>query len=89
MNSCGFGNCRIVAPTYSHSYQWHFIFDLHHIKTGLKIFVVVIPKEGMAGTSSAKTSFGLIPTIKLSSVFFSLYFNSQLHTKRGLGWTAL
>ena len=26
----------------------------HHTKTGLKIFVTVIPKEGLAGTSPAQ-----------------------------------
>ena len=35
-----------------------------HTKTGLKIFVIVIPKESLAGTRSAKPSFGMTLTIK-------------------------
>ena len=31
-------------------------------KQVLKIIVMVIPKEGLAGTSTAKSSFGMIPT---------------------------
>ena len=40
-----------------------------HAKTGLNTFVTVIPKElGLAGTSPAKSSFGMAPTIELDSV---------------------
>ncbi len=41
-------------------------------KTGLKFFVVVIPKEGMAGSSPAKFSFGVTPCIELYSVVFTV-----------------
>ncbi len=33
-------------------------------KTGCKIFVIVLPKEGLAGTSPPRPSFGMTPTIK-------------------------
>ena len=35
-----------------------------HAMTGIKIFVIVIPKEGLAGTSTANPSFGMTQTIK-------------------------
>ena len=39
-------------------------------KTGLlKDFVVVIPKEGLAGTSQTKPLFGMTATIELTSIF--------------------
>ena len=34
-----------------------------HLKTGCKIFVVVITKEGWAGTIPAKPSFGMTMTM--------------------------
>ncbi len=37
-------------------------------KTVLKIFVGVIPKEGLSGTSSAKPSLAITSTIELYSV---------------------
>ena len=40
-------------------------------KTGLKIFVGVIPKGSMAGISSTKPSFGTTPTIESYSVVFT------------------
>ncbi len=33
-----------------------------HAKTGLNICVIVIPKEGFAGTSTTKPSFGMTMT---------------------------
>ncbi len=33
-------------------------------KTGLKMFVAVVPKEGLADTSPTKPSFGMTPSIK-------------------------
>ena len=44
-----------------------------HAKTGLKIFVLVIPKEGLAGTNLAQSSFGMIPRIVLCYLH-GLYF---------------
>ncbi len=38
---------------------------LRHAKTSLKIFVVVLPKQGLAGTSPATPLFGVTPTIEL------------------------
>ena len=43
----------------------------HHTKTDLKIFVVVIPKEGLVGTRPAKPSFGMTLTIELFFVVFT------------------
>ncbi len=40
------------------------VCEVHHAKTGPKIFVVVIPKEGFADTSPSKSSFRMTPTIK-------------------------
>ena len=37
-------------------------YEICHTKTGLKIFIVVIPKEGLSGPGLAKPSFGMTPT---------------------------
>ncbi len=37
--------------------------ELRHEKTGLKIFVIVIPKGGLGGSSPTKPSFGMTLTI--------------------------
>ncbi len=42
-----------------------------------KIFVIVIPKEGLAGTNPSKPSFGMILTMK---------HNLLEHIKGRLGW---
>ena len=42
-------------------------------KTGLKIFVIVIAKEGLAGTSQAKSPFGLTPNTEWTSAIFTDY----------------
>ncbi len=34
--------------------------ELHHAKTGLKIFVIIISKEVLAGTNPAKLTFVMI-----------------------------
>ena len=47
--------------------------ELGHTKTGLKIFVIVIPKEGLAGTNPFKLSFGMTPTTELYSVVLTDY----------------
>ncbi len=41
--------------------------DVCHKKTDLKVFVVVIPKEGLAGWGPANPSLGMTPTIKYYS----------------------
>ncbi len=41
-----------------------YIHDARHEKTDLNVFVVVIPKDGLAGTSSTKPSFGMTLTIE-------------------------
>ena len=41
--------------------------------TGLKIFVITIPNEGMAGTSPAQPSVITTPTIELYSLSFTDY----------------
>ncbi len=59
-------------------------------KTDLKVFVVVIPKEGLAGWGPANPSLGMTPTIKL--LFYCLH---RLHSvfgvipKEGLAWPLL
>ncbi len=45
--------------------------ELLRVKTGLKIIVNFIPKEGLNGTRSAKPSFAMTPTIELLSVVFT------------------
>ncbi len=39
--------------------------ELCHAKTGLKIFVVVIAKEGVARTSPVKPYFAMTPSLEL------------------------
>ncbi len=46
---------------------------LRHEKTDLKIFVVVIPKEGLAGWGPTNPSLGMTPTIKYYSTAFIDY----------------
>ncbi len=52
----------------------------HYTKTDLKIFVIVIPKEGLAGISPANPSFGMISTI------VSVISYRQCHINRSLVW---
>ncbi len=40
------------------------ISEPYYAKTGLKIFVTVIPKEGLPSTSQARPSFGMTLTTK-------------------------
>ncbi len=53
-----------VPPWNNKYHNLHYIDEPLHINTGLEIFVVVIPKEGLAGTSPAKPTFGMTPTVK-------------------------
>ena len=39
-------------------------FDVRHEKTDLKVFVVAILKEGLAGWGPANPSLGITPTMK-------------------------
>ena len=48
-----------------------------HAKTGLKTLVVVIPREDMANTSPAKSSFGMTLTIEFYSVAFTDYISQS------------
>ena len=41
-----------------------------HVKTGPKIFVVVLPKESLVGTSAAMPSFDMTPTSVIYTDFF-------------------
>ncbi len=41
-----------------------------------------MPKEGLAGTSSAKPTFGMTPTLELYFVFFRDYILSQYRTSQ-------
>ncbi len=50
-----------------------FIFERCHAKTGLKIFVVVMPKEGLAGICPTKPCFGMTLTVELYSFVFTDY----------------
>ncbi len=49
------------------------IYDPCHDKIGCKIFVIVIPRAGMAGNSPAKPSFVMTATIELQSLVFTDY----------------
>ncbi len=49
--------------------SWTSLYEPHHAKTGPKIFFVVISKEGLASSTSAKVSFGMTPT-KITPVAF-------------------
>ncbi len=40
------------------------VTDVRHEKTDLKVFIVVIPKEGLAGWGSAHPSLGMTMTIQ-------------------------
>ncbi len=54
--------------------------------TGLENFVVVLPKEGLAGTSSAMPCFDVAATTSYGTLSSShVTFYSQYHTKRRLG----
>ena len=46
---------------------------MRHEKIELKVFGVVIPKEGLAGWGSAKPSLGMTQTIKYYSAAFIDY----------------
>ena len=48
-----------------------FQIEQYPAKTGLQIFVIVIPKEGLPG--QAKPSFDMIPIIELYSLLFNDY----------------
>ncbi len=50
-----------------------------HAKTDLEIFVIVIPKEGLAGTSPANHSVGITLTVK----FPLMKTRVQLHSWAG------
>ena len=38
------------------------VYDERHKKTDLKVFIVVIPKEGLAGWGPINPSLGMTPT---------------------------
>ncbi len=50
-----------------------FDIDARHEKTDLKVVVVVIPKEGLAGWGPANPSLGMTPTLKYYSTAFIDY----------------
>ena len=49
------------------------IYDMHHEKTDLKVFVDVIPKEGLAGWGPTNPSLGVTTTLKCYSTTFIDY----------------
>ncbi len=58
---------------------------MHRKNASFKIFVVVIPKAGLAGASAAKPSFGMTPTIEFSIycvVSMDCIFFCRCHTRR-------
>ena len=59
-------NVSFTAVQFSKEIYWGHLAvqELCQAKTGLKIFGIVIPKEGLAGTLPAKPSFGVSSTIK-------------------------
>ena len=46
------------------------MYEAYHVKTRFKIFVIVIPKEGSAGTSPDKPYFVRTPTINGNQTSF-------------------
>ncbi len=66
-------------------YDVHNIYETHHTKTGFKIFVIIIPKEG---NSLAKPSFGITLTIKynLRKQQSIIFIASACQKKTRLGW---
>ena len=69
---------RLTYPKCVHS------FDMHHEKTDRKVFVVVIPIEGLVGWGPANPSFGMAPTIKYYSNAFIDYSVFVVIPKEGL-----
>ena len=59
-----------------------FTIDTRHEKRELKVFVVVIPKEELAGWGPTTPSFGMTPTIKYYSTA-RLYFVVGVIPKKG------
>ncbi len=57
-----------------------------HAESGLKIFVVVVPKEDLANSSPAKPSFGMTSTIKCDLLDIRVQSCSRCRTTRRLGW---
>ena len=58
----------VLALRLLHTKPWillqsHFIIEPRHAKTGLKIFVLVILKEGFDGTIPAKPLFGMMAMV--------------------------
>ena len=49
------------------------ISDVRHKKTDFRVFVVVIPNEGLAGWGPVNPSLGMTPTIKYYSTAFIGY----------------
>ncbi len=64
-------------------------FDMRHEKTDLKVFVVVIPKEGLAGRGSANPSLGMTLTIKYYSPSGAHYSVVIVIPKEGLAGPSL
>ena len=58
-----------------------------HRKTGLKILVIFLPKEGLAGTSLAKPSYVMTLTIELYSVVSRDYILKSVSYQK-LNWAA-
>ncbi len=69
-----------------YEYMWPHIniFKPRHEKAGIKIFVVVIPKEGLVGISLAKPSFGKTPTIALTDHI--VWYDNEKILKLVLAW---
>ncbi len=55
---------KVYGPKSAHQPQnWYEItHDARHEKTDLKIFVLIIPKEGLAGWGPANPSLDVTPT---------------------------
>ncbi len=58
------------------------LYEVGHAKTGIKMFAIVIPKEGLDGISPAKPSLSMTPTIELHSVVVADYILQLCHTKK-------
>ncbi len=66
-------------------------FEPCHAKRALMIFVIVIPKEDLAGNNPAKPSFGMAATIKYNLILLIIHQNKKfvivIKMKAWLDWS--
>ena len=64
VTSGGFGNTQKWQN--ANKIELCFVTELCHPKPGLKIFIIVILNEGLAGTNAPKPSFGMTLTYRIA-----------------------